>query len=99
MKKITILSIVPILFMVISGCKSNEKNFAASADGVDISFQVHGQAEPALVFIHGWCCDKDVWKYQVKHFEKNHKEVSSAVFFKESYCCNNRPRWSRSIGT
>ncbi|GAF68323.1 unnamed protein product [marine sediment metagenome] len=37
---------------------------------------MQGQGEPALVFVHGWSCDKDFWKYQVPYFAKNHKVVT-----------------------
>lgn len=43
-----------------------------SADGVSIHFQVQGQGEPALVFIHGWCMDLSYWDKQVAYFQGNH---------------------------
>lgn len=49
---------------------------AISADGVPISYQVQGDGSPALVFIHGWCCDRSYWDAQVEHFSKNHKVVA-----------------------
>ena len=49
---------------------------AVSADGVTISFQVQGSGSPALVFIHGWCCDRSYWDAQVAHFSKKHKVVA-----------------------
>jgi len=47
-----------------------------SADGVPIHFQVQGQGEPALVFIHGWCMDSSYWDKQVAHFEGKHTVVA-----------------------
>jgi pimeloyl-ACP methyl ester carboxylesterase len=43
-----------------------------SADGVPIHFQVQGQGEPALVFIHGWCMDLNYWDKQVAQFQGKH---------------------------
>ena len=44
-----------------------------SADGVPISYEVHGEGEPALVFIHGWSCDGRYWRNQVAHFANEHR--------------------------
>jgi pimeloyl-ACP methyl ester carboxylesterase len=32
--------------------------------------------EPALVFIHGWCCDRSYWKEQLSHFAEKYKVVA-----------------------
>lgn len=40
-----------------------------SADGVLIHFQIQGQGEPALVFIHGWSADLSYWDNQQARFE------------------------------
>lgn len=47
-----------------------------SADGVKIQYEVAGQGEPALVFIHGWSCDRSYWKAQLEHFSKSHRVVA-----------------------
>lgn len=48
---------------------------AVSADGVSIYYEAKGDGSPALVFIHGWSCDRSYWEAQVKHFS-NHKVVA-----------------------
>ncbi len=48
----------------------------ASADGVTIRYEVHGAGEPALVFIHGWCCDRTFWQPQLDHFAKSRRVVA-----------------------
>jgi pimeloyl-ACP methyl ester carboxylesterase len=40
----------------------------ASSDGVPIRYHSEGRGEPALVFIHGWSCDRSLWSEQVAHF-------------------------------
>ncbi len=47
-----------------------------SADGVSIVYQVKGKGSPALVFVHGWSCDKSYWDPQVSHFAKRDKVVT-----------------------
>ncbi|GAB6058388.1 alpha/beta fold hydrolase [Desulfonatronum parangueonense] len=46
-----------------------------SADGVPISYEVHGTGEPTLVFVHGWSCDGRYWRMQAPYFSNNHRVV------------------------
>jgi len=48
----------------------------SSADGVMIHYEAHGQGEPALVFVHGWSCDRGYWSSQMEHFGKTHRVVA-----------------------
>jgi pimeloyl-ACP methyl ester carboxylesterase len=48
----------------------------ASADGVMIHYEVVGGGEPALVFVHGWSCDRSYWKGQVDEFAKTYQVVT-----------------------
>lgn len=52
------------------------ENITVSADGVPIGSQVQGSGSPALVFVHGWCCDKSYWDAQVPYFSKKYKVVT-----------------------
>jgi pimeloyl-ACP methyl ester carboxylesterase len=40
----------------------------ASADGVPVRYAVHGGGLPAIVFVHGWSCDRRYWHGQVGHY-------------------------------
>jgi len=40
----------------------------ASADGVPVRYEVRGGGRPAVVFVHGWSCDRRYWAGQVRHF-------------------------------
>ena len=53
-----------------------EKNQVLSADNVPIIYNVQGSGRPVLVFVHGWCCDKTYWKFQVPHFSEQYKVVT-----------------------
>lgn len=46
-----------------------------SVDGVEISYSVSGDGETALVFVHGWSCDKSYWKHQVGNLGADYKLV------------------------
>jgi len=47
-----------------------------SADGIPIAYEVHGAGMPALVFIHGWSCDRSYWDAQVEPFAQTHQVVA-----------------------
>jgi pimeloyl-ACP methyl ester carboxylesterase len=49
---------------------------AHSADGIPIVFDVRGAGSPALVFVHGWSCDRSYWAGQLDHFAASHQVVS-----------------------
>lgn len=48
---------------------------ATSADGVSVHFETAGDGSPALVFVHGWCCDRTYWNEQRDHFAASHRVV------------------------
>jgi pimeloyl-ACP methyl ester carboxylesterase len=42
----------------------------ASLDGIRIHYKSLGQGREGLVFVHGWGCDLDFWRFQVPAFAK-----------------------------
>ncbi|MCH7592026.1 MAG: alpha/beta hydrolase [Planctomycetes bacterium] len=45
-------------------------------DGVRIAYSSEGHGEPAIVFIHGWTCDRTHWRFQVPEFRKSHRVIA-----------------------
>ncbi|HET9888705.1 MAG TPA: alpha/beta hydrolase, partial [bacterium] len=43
---------------------------AASCDGISIACETKGAGWPALVFVHGWSCDRTYWDAQVQAFSR-----------------------------
>ena len=39
-----------------------------SDDGVSIRYDVRGEGQTTLIFVHGWCCNRDIWDRQAEHF-------------------------------
>jgi pimeloyl-ACP methyl ester carboxylesterase len=37
---------------------------------------VRGAGDTALVFVHGWCCDRSFWHRQVDAFSGDHRVVT-----------------------
>jgi pimeloyl-ACP methyl ester carboxylesterase len=64
------------LLLILFGCAPEPEHQVLSSDNVAISYRVQGKGKPALVFVHGWCCDKSYWRLQVPHFARRHKVVT-----------------------
>src|SRR2546430_274909 len=47
-----------------------------AADGLNIVCEIRGKAEPALVFLHGWCGDREYWKNQADVFAADYQVVT-----------------------
>jgi pimeloyl-ACP methyl ester carboxylesterase len=47
-----------------------------SADGLPVRYEVRGDGAPALVFVHGWSCDRRYWDGQIDHFADRHRVVA-----------------------
>ena len=73
--KTYILYFTALAFAIIS-CSKPVDRIVKSADGVEISYTVQGAGAPALVFVHGWSCDKTYWREQVPEFSKKYTVVT-----------------------
>ena len=49
---------------------------AISPDGIEIRFDVAGAGSPAIVFVHGWSCDRTYWREQLTAFAGRHVVVA-----------------------
>lgn len=81
-KTIKIIFLCFSVVLLVLGCFKDEKqpsiivDNAISADGVSIAYEVRGEGEPALVFIHGWLCDRSYWAEQLPQFAGKYKVVA-----------------------
>ncbi len=70
------------IILLIIGCTKQEEesaiivDSAISADGNAIHYQVQGQDKPALIFIHGWSCDRSYWDAQLPYFAQKYIVVA-----------------------
>ena len=106
MKKL--LLILPLIFLLCFtfSCQQGEEvaegkkaeptiivDNAISADGVSIAYEVRGEGEPALVFVHGWSNKRSLWDVQLAHFSQKYKVVTiDLAGFGDSG--NNREKWT-----
>ena len=52
-----------------------QSHIASAPDGVPIHYDVQGTGAVALVFVHGWCCNRGHWAGQVDHFAPDYTLV------------------------
>ena len=45
-------------------------------DGVQIHYESGGRGSPALIFVHGWNCDRSYWSAQLPVFAATHQVVA-----------------------
>jgi pimeloyl-ACP methyl ester carboxylesterase len=51
-------------------------DMALSADGVPVCYEVRGSGAPALIFVHGWSCDRRYWDHQLSWFAERYQVVA-----------------------
>src|SRR5260370_6200697 len=52
------------------------KKTIRAGDGLGLVGEVRGQGDTALVFLHGWCGDREYWKHQVDVFAADYHVVA-----------------------
>jgi pimeloyl-ACP methyl ester carboxylesterase len=52
------------------------KKTVRADDGLNLVCGVRGKGETALVFLHGWCCDREYWKHQADAFAADYRVVT-----------------------
>lgn len=74
------LGIILVAFCVILGSIQGvwalTHRVAVSSDGARIAYDVYGQGDVALVFIHGWSCDSRYWENQIGFFSDRYQVIT-----------------------
>jgi pimeloyl-ACP methyl ester carboxylesterase len=65
-----------LFFISCSDTPGKKENPPVQRDGVTISYTSCGDHDTTLLFIHGWCINKEYWEPQVKHFCDRYKVVA-----------------------
>ena len=69
------------------------RQFALSADGVNIAWHGYGQGEPAIVLVHGWAADSTIWSAQLAALAA-HYSVVTLDLAGQGASGANRQSWS-----
>ena len=72
-----------IALTVVAGCHGSSltpgefsRGKIKTADGVSITYDVRGEGSVALVFVHGWACDRSFWRGQADVFAGAYRVVT-----------------------
>ncbi len=52
------------------------KRTVRADDGLTLVCEIRGQGDTALVFLHGWCGDREYWKQQVGAFAADYRVIT-----------------------
>lgn len=74
MKLLALANVVASLLVIDQ--LDGQTEFVNSPDSIRIAYEVHGEGKPALIFVHGWSCDRSYWKGQIEFFAKNFQVVT-----------------------
>jgi len=89
---------IPILLFVIIlvSCNSavdRKENVTAKVNNTTIAYNQYGNGDTTLLFVHGWCINKEYWDDQSKYFSDRYKVVTLDLpGFGESD--KNRSEWT-----
>jgi pimeloyl-ACP methyl ester carboxylesterase len=53
-----------------------DKKVIRADDGLNLVCEIRGQGDTALVFLHGWCGDREYWKHQADAFAADYRVVT-----------------------
>lgn len=65
-----------LLTFAIPSAQASKEAVVNASDGIPIHYSVQGTGEPALVFVHCWSCNGNLWENQVAEFAKKHRVVT-----------------------
>ena len=75
MTKLQLFAIIMITLLIFISCMNKQDNFVISTGDVPIYYDVKGEGDPTLVFVHGWSRDRNDWDGQIDYFAQKHKVV------------------------
>jgi pimeloyl-ACP methyl ester carboxylesterase len=91
--RLLIFMAATFFFVACSNTPAKKETSSIQRDGVTISYTSCGDHDTTLLFIHGWCINKEYWEPQVEHFCGRYKVVAVDLpGFGQSG--KNRSNWS-----
>ena len=89
-RTLTTLGIVTALAVVMASCSNQHSGEDTAmnatreistgqvrgADGASIAYETRGAGDTALVFVHGWSCDRTYWREQLGAFSDDYQVIA-----------------------
>ena len=70
---------VLLLVIILVACNSavdRKENVTAKVNNTTIAYNQYGKGDTTLLFVHGWCINKEYWNDQSKYFSDKYKVVA-----------------------
>jgi len=72
---------LPVLLLVVILVSCNDavdrkENVTAKVNNTTIAYNQYGNGDTTLLFVHGWCINKEYWNEQSKYFSDKYKVVT-----------------------
>lgn len=74
-KQLTVLLIVFTLLSC-NDAVDRKENVTTNVNNTTIAYNQYGNGDTTLLFVHGWCINKEYWAAQTKHFSDKYKVVT-----------------------
>jgi len=68
-----------LLVIILVSCNSavdRKENVTAKVNNTTIAYNQYGKGDTTLLFVHGWCINKEYWSDQSKYFSDKYKVVT-----------------------
>jgi pimeloyl-ACP methyl ester carboxylesterase len=72
-------SLILILVIILVSCNDavdRKENVTAKVNNTTIAYNQYGNGDTTLLFVHGWCINKEYWNDQSKYFSDKYKVVT-----------------------
>jgi pimeloyl-ACP methyl ester carboxylesterase len=70
------MATVSCFLLLLTAALGAERKIVRTQDGLNLVCDVAGQGETAIVFLHGWCGDRQYWKNQIPPFAADYRVVA-----------------------
>jgi pimeloyl-ACP methyl ester carboxylesterase len=68
-----------LLVIILNSCNNaadRKENVTAKVNNTTIAYNQYGKGDTTLLFVHGWCINKEYWNDQSKYFSDKYKVVT-----------------------
>ena len=72
-------SLILLFVIILVSCNSvvdRKENVNAKVNNTTIAYNQYGNGDTTLLFVHGWCINKEYWNDQSKYFSDKYKVVT-----------------------
>jgi pimeloyl-ACP methyl ester carboxylesterase len=76
MKTRSSILLLVIILVSCNGAVDRKENVTTRVNNTTIAYNQYGNGDTTLLFIHGWCINKEYWNDQSKYFSDKYKVVT-----------------------